>query len=190
MVESNLTPRQQKWRSSVRDGLERDTGKPLAEWIVIARSCPESTPRARQRWLKVEHGLLQNRAMWVLDEAFGNKDSWDSPGVLLDALWSDPTSRAILDAVDKAASTNSGTIRTVRKSFTAWSRKVQFAALRPLKNGGAILGCALPPSYAEPLSATRHESWSERLKSRLLLVSPSDVDADVRSFLMAAWETS
>ena len=26
--------------------LERDTGKTLAEWVAIARTCPETKPRA------------------------------------------------------------------------------------------------------------------------------------------------
>ena len=43
---SNLTPRQQKWFASVQASLERDTGKTLDEWVAIAKSCPETKPRA------------------------------------------------------------------------------------------------------------------------------------------------
>jgi len=60
----HLTEQQKKWFASVRAGLERDTGKSLAEWIEIARTCPESKPRARLKWFKETHGLLQNRAPW------------------------------------------------------------------------------------------------------------------------------
>ena len=44
---SGLTPRQEKWFASVRASLERDTGKSLAEWVAIARKCPETKSRAR-----------------------------------------------------------------------------------------------------------------------------------------------
>jgi hypothetical protein len=190
MAEPNLTPRQQKWFASIREGLERDTGRPLAEWVAIARTCPETTQRARLKWLKAEHGLLQNRAMWVLDEAFGGENGRDNPDALIAALWSDPGSRSIMDAVDSAASANPATIRTARKGFTAWSRKVQFAAARPMKGGGAMLGLALPPSRSILLAASKNEAWSEPLQSRLSLTSPSDVDPGVASLLVAAWEES
>jgi len=59
---TGLSPRQQKWFASVKASLERDTGKTLEEWIAIARTCPETKPRARAQWLKDNHGLGQNRA--------------------------------------------------------------------------------------------------------------------------------
>jgi hypothetical protein len=36
MPEPNLTGRQQKWFATVRAGLERHTGKTMAEWVAIA----------------------------------------------------------------------------------------------------------------------------------------------------------
>ncbi|WP_419729167.1 DUF4287 domain-containing protein [Lichenicola sp.] len=190
MPEPNLTPRQQKWFASVRDGLERETGRPMADWVAIARSCPATTQRSRLAWLKAEHGLLQNRAMWVLKEAFGNAAGWDDPQALIQALWSDPASKALMDAIDAHASALEGTLRTARKGFTAWSRTVQFAAARPVRSGGAVLGLALAPGTSGLLSPTRSEPWSDRLKSRLTLTHPPDVDDGVRSLLAAAWEVS
>lgn len=70
MTDPHLTVRQRKWFASVQAGLERDTGKSLKEWIEIARTCPEAATGARLRWFKETHGLLQNRASYVLGEAF------------------------------------------------------------------------------------------------------------------------
>ena len=36
MPEPNLTERQQKWIATVRAGLERHTGKTMAEWAAVA----------------------------------------------------------------------------------------------------------------------------------------------------------
>jgi hypothetical protein len=36
--------------------------------------------------------------------------------------------------------------------------------------------------------APKSESWSERLKARVLLASPAEVDAEIGSLLHAAWE--
>ena len=77
-----------------------------------------------------------------------------------------------------------------RKGYTAFSRKVQFAAVRPLKSGGAAMGLAIEPDAAPMLTPARNEGWSERLKSRLALAAPGDVDAQAAALLRRAWERS
>jgi Domain of unknown function (DUF4287)/Domain of unknown function (DUF5655) len=190
MPTPNLTERQQKWFASVRAGLERDTGKSLDEWVAIARTCPEEGHRARLKWLKANHGLMQNRASQVLSEAFGSSMAWTEPGKLIDLLWVDPASRAIFDAVDAAARRPNEVIQTARKGYTAWSRKVQFAAARPMKGGKLMLGLAVRPDASARLEAPRSESWSERLKARALLNAPGEVDAEIEALLRAAWEAA
>src|SRR5271156_4948240 len=97
----HLTEQQQKWFASVRNGLERETGKSLAEWVAIAKTCPETRHRARLAWFKETHGLLQNRASYVLSEAFPPEGGWNDADALREALWTDPAARAIFEAVEK-----------------------------------------------------------------------------------------
>ncbi len=85
----NLTERQAKYFASLRASLERNTGKTLAEWVAISRTCPESAHRARLKWLKVNHGLLKNHGSQVLSEAFGSSMSWQEPEKLRAALCDD-----------------------------------------------------------------------------------------------------
>jgi len=40
-----VTPKQANWFAKVREGIEKDTGKSIDEWVVIARSCPETSKR-------------------------------------------------------------------------------------------------------------------------------------------------
>jgi hypothetical protein len=40
----HLTERQKKWFASVREGLERDTGKSLEDWVAIARPVRRPSP--------------------------------------------------------------------------------------------------------------------------------------------------
>jgi hypothetical protein len=187
MPQANLTDRQAKWFASIREGLERDTGKTLEQWIEIARACPETAHRARLKWFKENHGLLQNRASHVIAEAFGSKMSWSEPEALNATLWTDPASRAIFEAVATEAEALEGVIRTVRKSYTAWSRKVQFAAIRPVKGGKAMLGLAVTPLSEPRLNPRKRESWSERLAASFPLNAPADVDDQVRALLKSAW---
>lgn len=186
----NLTEQQKKWFASVRDGLERDTGKSLAEWVAIARTCPETKSRARLQWFKEKHGLLQNRASYVLGEAFPPETGWDTPDQLRDALWTTPEQRTIYQAVADAVADFPKLVVGQRKGYSAWSRAYQFAAVKPAK-GGARLGLAVTPDTDPRLEpAKRNDGWSERLKSTLPLTSAAQVDASVKALLKASWEVS
>jgi hypothetical protein len=190
MAEPTLTERQRKYFASMRASLERDTGKSLQEWAQIARTCPETKHRARLAWFKEHHGLAQNRASQVLNEAFPSETSWRHPDTLMAAIWTEPGSRTIYEAVDALASTLPGNLRTVRKSYVAWSRTFQFAAARPLKGGELMLGLALTTEADSRLEIPKNESWSERLKGRLRLAAPAQADQTIRALLTQAWERS
>lgn len=186
-----LTERQKKWFASVRESLERDTGKDLDAWVAIAQSCPETKPRARLAWFKEHHGLGQNRATYVLSVAFpSERPTWDNPDEARAALWADPASLAILEALEAAVTGLDGLVVGQRKTYSAWSREFQFAAAKPVKGGTAVLGLAVAPDASPRLREPKNESWSERLKATLALASPAEVDDEVRALLKAAWERS
>jgi len=187
---SGLSPRQQKWFASVQASLERDTGKTLDAWVAIARTCPETKPRARTQWLKDNYGLGVNRAAHVLSVAFPSGMGWDEPEKLRDQLWTDPASTAILAAVEPLATALPDVVTGQRKGFTAFSREFQFASIRPLKGGKAVLGLAVTPDADPRLEPPKNEGWSERLKSKVVLDSPAQVDAGIAALLKASWERS
>ena len=190
MAEPNLSPRQQKCFASVRASLERETGKTLAEWVAIAHACPETGERARLKWMKDNHGLLQNRATHVLAEAFGSKMSWRDPAALIDALWTDRSSRAIFEVVDERAApcrarsrpreraTPPGPGVSVRRHATDQGRR------RDARAGGERLR-KIPPSRRNGTSPG--QSGSE---SRLVIPSPAAVSPGLSALLRAAWENS
>lgn len=184
-----LTERQQKWFATVQANFERATGKPLAAWVEIMKTCPETTPRAQAAWLKAEHGVGQNHAAQILDACRpSDGPGWDEPEALRAALWKDAGSRAILEAIERVAGGVEGVISGQRKGYTSFSRAVQFAATRPLKGGRALLGLKLDPAVSARLTpAARRESWSERLIAVVELDGPDQVDADIaRLFALAA----
>ena len=170
--------------------LERDTGKTLDEWVAIARTCPETKPRARTEWLREHHGLGVNRAAHVLSVAFPSEMAGTIAGPLRAALWKDPASEAILQKLEAAVAKLPDTVVGQRKSFTAFSRKVQMAAARPVKGGHAMVGFAVTPDADPRLEPRGNESWGDRLKGQMLLTSPDQVDASVEALLKQAWERS
>ena len=184
----NLTDRQKKWFASVSASLPEKTGKTMAEWVAIARTCPHDKPGARRTWMKTEHGVGTNYAAFILSEAFPHAGGWDDAAALRDKLWADTASRTVLEAVEELAAKVDGLVSGQRKSFTAFSRDVQFAAMRPQKTGGAFLGLKLGPAVSPRLTAPkRTESWSERLTAAVELPDAASVDAEVaRLFAEAA----
>lgn len=186
-----LTEQQQKWFASVRANLERETGKTLDEWVeIVRRECKETKPKARTDWLKATYGIGQNRAAAIFSVAFPSEMGWDDADGLRKALWTAPASTAILEAVEAAVADFPGLVTGQRKGFTAWSNKAQFAALKPVKGGQAVLGLALAPDASPRLAEPGNEGWSERLKAKITLASPGEVDADLKALLKAAWERS
>ena len=191
MAGSHLTPQQEKWFASVRDGLERDTGKSLDQWVAIAKTCPETKHRARLAWFKQIHGLLQNRASYVLGEAFGSDMGWDDPDRLIDALWTDPAQRGIFEALRAKALLLADTVVGPRKGFTAFSRKYQYAAAKPLKGGGMLLGLAVTPDCDPGLAARKKsEPLNERLLGFVTLDTVEAVDGRIEGLLKQAWDRS
>ena len=186
----NMSEWQRKWFATGRANFETRTGKTMAEWVKIARTCPETAHRARLKWFKDHHGLMMNSASWVLSEAFGSGGGWSEPDKLRQALWTDPASTAILEAVEAPVLALPEVSAGQRKGYSAWSRRVQFVAIRPVKGGKAMLGLALDPSANPRLETPKNESWSERLKARVPLASPSEVDEELKALIRQAWERS
>lgn len=183
-----LTERQQKWFATVEANFEKATGRPLAVWVDILKGCPETRPKAQAAWLKATHGLGANHAAFILDAARPASDiGWDDAEALRAALWAEPRSLAILEAIERAAADVDGVIAGQRKGYTAFSRTVQFAATRPLKGGRALLGLKLDPATSPRLSeAVRREGWSERLSAVVELDGPGAVDGVIARLFAAA----
>jgi len=190
MGDAGLTERQKKWFATIEANFEKQTGRPLAVWVdILKKGCPETRPRAQAAWLKASYGIGQNHAAHILnaarpDDAMG----WDDAEALRAALWVEPRSLAILEALERKIAGIEGVISGQRKGYTSFSRAVQFAAIRPLKDGNALLGLKLDPAVSPRLSeAVRRESWSERLSAVIELDGPGAVNDEIgRLFAQAA----
>jgi|CXWL01.1.fsa_nt_gi hypothetical protein len=186
---ATLSERQQKWFASVQASLERDTGKTLAQWVNIAKTCPETTPKKRTEWLREKHGLGVNRAAQILSAAFPDGLDWDDPEALLAHLWKEPEGRAIYEKVAALVRKEfPDAVIGPRKTFVSFSRKIQFAAVIPAKGGKAELGLPLPTNTSARLSAMKKRPWAERHAGLLVLTAPKDVDAEVKRLLKLAWK--
>jgi hypothetical protein len=186
-----MSERQERWFQSLREGLERETGRSLSAWTELARGCPETKTRARLKWLKDQYGLGQSRGMLILEHAFPREGlGWDDPEGLIAALWKDPGKRSVFDALRAAAEALDGTAMGARKGFVGFSRKVQFLAARPTRDG-VRFGLALSPDVDRRLGpAKRSDGWSERLTAGGLLSEVREVDASLRKLIKLSWQNA
>lgn len=187
----HVTAQQSKWFKAVQEGLEKDTGLSLEHWIEVARSCPDTKHRARLNWFKSEHGLGINRASLILSATFKTGLGWDNPNALLDALWKTPETRAVYDLVEETVKGfGDDVVVGARKNFSAFSRRVQFSALRPTR-AGIRLGLAIPLSNIDGCSAPlSSDSWSDRLKSVRLINDVEEIDDVLTTLLHKAYDLS
>src|SRR5262249_49139505 len=77
------------WMAGGEANLEKATGKSLAQWVKIAKTCPHEKLNDRLKWFKATHGLGMARAGLILEKAFGSDAfGWGSPEQLVDNLFS------------------------------------------------------------------------------------------------------
>ena len=183
-----MTAQQKAWMASVKENLVKKTGKSLEEWAAIASTCPETKHRARLNWFKEHHGLGQNRASVILSIAFPSETGWHKPDDLAETLWKDESLRAIFEAVKAEVTTLPDVVIGQRKTYSAFSRSYQFAAVRPDK-GAVLLGLAVEPDAGLGLVAPKRVVWSERLKSEVRLASADDI-TPLKAAIRRAWDAS
>jgi len=185
-----VTPKQANWFAKVREGIEADTGKSMDEWVLIAKSCPDTSHKKRLKWFKEVHGLGVNRASTILSAAFETGLGWNNPESLLDNLWKKPELRAIYDAIEAyAKSLGDDVIVGPRKSFSGFSRNFQFAAARPVRNQ-VRLGLAIDPVKYKLTHAKASDSWSDRLTAVVVVSTTTDINNALKKLIKSAWENS
>ena len=136
------------------------------------------------------HGIGVNRAGVILDAAFGAALGWDDPETRVSELWKDKDQRRIHDALVTIVSKFGGVTVGERKTFTGFSRRAQFAAARPTREG-VRLGLAVDLKASKRLSPPkRSEGWSDRNKAVAVLTSTKDIDPELKGLLRAAFDAS
>lgn len=191
MAESYKEPdRLRRYFASLEANLAQATGKTLAEWVKIAKTCPHDKPGARLKWFKDEHRLGQSRAGVILWRAFGEGSMGEEdPNKLVEALFSKSLAgqRAVYDKVAAfIAKFGEGTL-SPRKGYVALYRLKQYGAIKPSKQG-LLVGLALQkyPKSAR-LIEVKNLGGGERNKKALALPTLKDFDGEAKELIKAAW---
>lgn len=176
---------------SMHETMLSATGKTIEEWIEIAKQCPETNHRARLKWMKEHHGLLQNRAMLVFSQLEGDsKLSWGEPKTLVAQLFEKyPEQYELYEQIALVIQTKWPEVKiAARKGYVPIYNKHQFAAFWPSKAGLVMaLAVGAEESGLQPLK--RH-SASERLKVFALLDHINSFDEALQAQFVAAMQRS
>jgi hypothetical protein len=180
----------QQYFASLEANLEKATGKSLAQWVKIAKTCPETKPRARLKWFKDKHGLGQSRAMLVIERAFGLKGMGsEDPNTLIDSLFAKrPEQRALYDKVAAFVEKLGKGTRSPRKAYVALYHLKQYGAIKPSKDG-LVVGIALQkyPKSAR-LIEVNNFGGGERNKKAFVIAAAKDFDAEAKQLLKTAYD--
>ncbi|MBP6011926.1 MAG: DUF4287 domain-containing protein [Alphaproteobacteria bacterium] len=180
----------QQYFASLEANLEKATGKSLAQWVKIAKTCPETKPRARIKWFKDNHGLGQSRAMLIIERAFGVKRlGGDDPNELIEALFAKmPEHRPLYETVAAyVGKLGKGTL-SPRKSYVALYRLKQYGAIKPTKKG-LVIGLAMTKyPKTKRLIDVANLGGGERNKMAIVLATAKEFDAEAKQLIKAAYD--
>lgn len=164
------------------------TGKPLEDWIKLAKKSGLQKHGEIVKMLKADHGmghgfanLVANRTLAAADEPAGDD--------LVAAQYEGPKAalRPIYDAVEKYVKSLGKDVELApKKANVSIRRNKQFALVGPATKTRVDLGINL--KGVEP--AGKLEAWGGMVSHRVRLEKPADLDKDVKAWLRQAYEAA
>ena len=164
------------------------TGKPLDEWLAIIGKCGFSKHGQIVGYLKTEHSVTHGFANLIANRANGGGDV----DGLIEAQYSGDKMnlRPIYDAlINIVKEFGSDVSLSPKKTYMSIRRSKQFAIIQPSTKIRVDLGLNLKDT---PITAKLEQSGSfnAMVSHRVRLMSIEDVDQDVKSWLLQAFEAS
>ena len=187
----------QKWIAE----LKPKTGRSLEEWIDLLKKDGPKNYQSRRAWLKSKHKLGTNSAWWIVDRAEGKGTEQDAPEKYL--------AFAVQSVEDQYAGKKS-TLRPIYnellslgkslgpdvkacpcKTMVPLYREHVFAQIKPTTNSRIDLGLCFA-TYKGRLPTrlidTGGLAKKDRITHRIAVSSPSDIDAELKTWLRAAYD--
>lgn len=186
-----MTPTPEQMAAAITRRLEQRTGRSLSEWKRIARRSGETEPKELRAWLKEVHGLGVNTCWVIADATLGTKggtklspkqqlaDQFAGVGAAL---------RPTYDALVRAVEALGPDVQVLpRLTQTTFARKHTFAVAKAPTRKGIELGLRLPGARATKRRVAT-KAFSGNATHCVLLADPDDVDAQLESWLKAAYD--
>lgn len=172
--------------------MKEKTGKTLEEWLTIAKKSGQEKHGAIVKHLKSDHGMTHGFANLVAHKTLKSDAGSASDTDLVSTQYAGPKAdlKPIYDAVIKAVNGLGKDVEiSPKKAYVSLRRKKQFALVQPSTKTRVDLGINLK---GEPATGRLEisGSFNAMVSHRVRLEKPSDVDADVKSWLKMAYTRS
>jgi len=187
----------QKWIAELRP----KTGRSLEEWVALVKKEGPKDYQARRAWLKSKHKLGTNSAWWIAERAAGKGGEDDSPEGYLAAArqyveeqYSGKKSalRPVFEQLLAVCKSLGPDVKACpSKTMVPFYRNHVFAQIKPTTNTRIDLGLCFT-RYTGKLPArlidTGGLAKKDRITHRIEVLSPDQVDNDLKRWLRAAYE--
>ena len=167
------------------------TGKPLDEWLAIAKASGLEKHGQIVKHLKTEHGMTHGFANLVAHShlSAGQAGSNDDP-VDLQYAGAKAHLKPIYDAITERVRKLGNDVEvSPKKSYVSFRRTKQFALIQPSTRTRVDLGINLKGEAPEgKLEASG--SFNQMVSHRVRLESLDDIDSDVEGWLKRAYQNA
>jgi hypothetical protein len=187
----------QKWIAD----LKPKTGRTLDEWIALAKKDGPKDDASRRAWLKSKHKLGTNSAWWISERVDGKGGEEDSPEKYLATAafyveeqyaGKKSTLRPIYDELLAVAKAIGPEVKACPcKTIVPLYRNHVFAQLKATTNTRLDLGLCFTTwngKLPARLIDTGALAKKDRITHRIELNSTSQIDADLKKWLRAAYD--
>lgn len=177
---------------SVSASLAARTGRSLEEWVALVRKSglDPLDQKAVRRWLRNEHGVMQN-SQWAIADAAARDAGWSRPEVeeYVDRQYEGGKAslRPIFDRLREVIEGLGDDVTMEgRGTYTPFVRRRQFAAVAAATRTRVDVGLRYTDPPATPLLSPA--SAPGQATHKLSLTAPDQVTAKVEQLLRAAYE--
>ncbi|HLV25043.1 MAG TPA: DUF5655 domain-containing protein [Gemmatimonadales bacterium] len=182
----------QDMADAVALSMKARTGRTLEEWVAAVNSSGVDPldQIAVRRWLKAEHGVLQN-SQWAIAVAAARAAGWKAPTTeeYIDRQYTGARAglRPIFNRLRTLIEALGDDVRTEgRASYTPFVRRRQFVAIAAATRSRVDVGLRFS---SVPKSKLLVEATAPgQATHKLSLESESDITNEVRSLLQAAYD--
>jgi hypothetical protein len=168
------------------------TGKPVSEWVKVARQSGLEKHGHIVKFLKTDHGFTHGYANLVAHQTLASSADQHEDDDLVAAQYAGPKAdlRPIYDKVVAAVQALGKDVELApKKAYVSLRRKKQFGLVQPSTRTRVDLGINIKGKEPEgQLEASG--SFNAMVSHRVRLESPSDLNAQVKNWLREAYEAA
>jgi hypothetical protein len=168
------------------------TGRPVSEWVQIARSSGVDKHGQIVKFLKVEHGFTHGYANLVAHETLKSSAGHQAADDLVDSQYAGPKAglKPIYDRIIQAVQNFGGDVEIApKKAYVSLRRKKQFALVQPSTRTRVDLGINIKGK--EPAGRLEASgSFNAMVSHRVRLESADQVNAELIAWLKESYDAA